>query len=234
NIALAVTAPDDPAFPTQVQTRTLAVDGPANVTVPLLTRDLPHSKTVSVVLEGAPDGLARYNLTVSSDGENLTDVEAGLVGGESFTVVDGGPGGTSVTVEAADDADAVGSFTDNQTLLTLTFEEKVTPGEVSLHVNELVDDGGVAMDDSRVTPRVGTASLFTAVLPGVSGSAPTDPNGDGLYEDIDGDGDADFDDAIDLAFAETGGLTAAQRAALDFDGDGDVDFDDAIELAFSV
>ncbi|MGM0591832.1 MAG: hypothetical protein ACQETI_09450 [Halobacteriota archaeon] len=77
-------------------------------------------------------------------------------------------------------------------------------------------------------------SLGTGVgaLPGV-GSVPTDPDDDGRYEDIDGDGTATFDDAIALAFADFEAFTPAQRDATDFDGDGDADFDDAIELAFA-
>jgi pectinesterase len=63
---------------------------------------------------------------------------------------------------------------------------------------------------------------------------PTDPDGDGLYEDVDGDGNVDVDDAVALAFVDGGALDAGQRLALDVDGDGDVDFDDAVALAFSV
>jgi PKD repeat protein len=81
----------------------------------------------------------------------------------------------------------------------------------------------------------GDSERFTTPIPGTGGEAPPrDPDNDGKYEDIDGDGEANFDDAVALAFADTDGLTSQQIAALDFDGDGDVDFDDAVELAFSV
>jgi PKD repeat protein len=75
---------------------------------------------------------------------------------------------------------------------------------------------------------------FDAPIPGTGARLePTDPDGDGLFEDVDGDLDADFDDAVALAFADKN-LTEEQTAALDFDGDGDLDFDDAIQLAFEV
>jgi hypothetical protein len=74
---------------------------------------------------------------------------------------------------------------------------------------------------------------FTEPLPGVqSNNAPTDTDGDGLYEDINGDGVSNFDDAVSLAFADTSTLSQAQTTALDFNDDGDVDFEDAVELAF--
>ncbi|MGM0591356.1 MAG: PPC domain-containing protein [Halobacteriota archaeon] len=77
------------------------------------------------------------------------------------------------------------------------------------------------------------SSVFTAPIPGVGGqNPPTDTDGDGKYDDVNGDGKATFGDAIALAFADTSGLSAQQTAALDFDDDGDADFEDAIALAF--
>jgi hypothetical protein len=63
-----------------------------------------------------------------------------------------------------------------------------------------------------------------------------DPDGDGLHEDVDADGDVDVADAVELAFADHAAMNddPEERAAFDFDGDGDVDFADAIELAFEV
>jgi outer membrane protein assembly factor BamB len=70
-------------------------------------------------------------------------------------------------------------------------------------------------------------------LPGTGATAgPTDLDGDGVYEDVDGDGRTTFADAIALAFVDAGTLSGPERRALDVDGDGDVDFGDAIELAF--
>jgi hypothetical protein len=72
-------------------------------------------------------------------------------------------------------------------------------------------------------------------LPGVgsgAGQAPTDPDDDGEFEDINGDGEKTFDDAIALAFANPSQLTEKQVEAVDFDADGDVDFGDAVALAF--
>jgi hypothetical protein len=78
-------------------------------------------------------------------------------------------------------------------------------------------------------------SPFDGPVPGSGGRGPpNDFDADGKYEDVDGDADADFGDAVALAFVDASALTPAQTTALDFDDDGDVDFDDAVELAFLV
>jgi hypothetical protein len=75
-------------------------------------------------------------------------------------------------------------------------------------------------------------------VPAVVSPPPTDPDCDGLFEDLGGDGSGDVLDAADLLFALPD-LRAADRdvrIAVDFDGDGDGDGDgdllDAIELPF--
>jgi hypothetical protein len=86
----------------------------------------------------------------------------------------------------------------------------------------------------------GAGPLFETPLPGLgSDAAPTDPDDDGLYEDVDGDGQVVFQDAVDLGLvaafgSDSGDLTAEQEAALDFDGDGAFDFQDAIELGVQI
>ena len=78
-----------------------------------------------------------------------------------------------------------------------------------------------------------SSKLFTSSLPGVGGQGPpTNLDNDSKYEDVNGDGQGTFDDAIALAFVQTSGLSQAQKDALDHDGDGDADFQDAISLAF--
>lgn len=101
------------------------------------------------------------------------------------------------------------------------------------------DHGVFTNNDSQsLQLSINPESPFSAPLPGTDAeSSPKDPNGDGKYEDIDGDGNATFSDAVELALAVSGGditLTEAQIDALDFDNDGDVDFDDAVQLALDI
>jgi hypothetical protein len=79
-----------------------------------------------------------------------------------------------------------------------------------------------------------TGGLFEEPVRGLP-FAPRDPDGDGLYQDVNGDGSQDLGDVFDLAFVvlpSTGELSPAQEAAFDFDGDGELTFDDVFALAF--
>ena len=65
---------------------------------------------------------------------------------------------------------------------------------------------------------------------------PTDPDGDGIYEDVTGNGELTIVDAVSHAIVvasvqeETVTLTDDQAAAVDINGDGTVTFEDAYEL----
>jgi PKD repeat protein len=147
-----------------------------------------------------------------------------------FQINAGGEGESTVTAQAADLAGSVGADAGTVTLYNVTFEGGVARNELSLTVNELEGDNGDTISGDLVSVQL--ANPFPDGVPGISGDPPADPDGDGLYEDINADGTADFDDAVDLAFADTDDLSQAQTNALDFNGDGAVDFGDAIELAF--
>jgi hypothetical protein len=89
-----------------------------------------------------------------------------------------------------------------------------------------------AVAEATPTPPAGP---FGDPLAGVDAEAPpADLDDDGKVEDISGDGQANFDNAIALAFAQPGALTDEQRDAVDINDDGESGFDDAIELAFEV
>ncbi len=176
-------------------------------------------------------------MTVTLDNASVATIDgvsAGVVGGNAFEVVE--QTDETVTFRAADFADSVQPGDESVVLGEITFTN-TTGGESGLSVSteDLVGDNGSTVPAGvRSSPLVIETHPFDTGLPGVGDARPTDPDDDGLYEDIDGDGEVTFSDATDLAFAETDGLTDRQVGALDFDGDGDLDFDDAVELAFSV
>ncbi len=193
--------------------------------------------TANVTLSEAPNGLQTFEVTVTLDNTSVATVDnvsAGAVGGNAFEVVE--QTDETVTFRAADFADSVQPGDESVVLGEIAFTD-TTGGEsgLSVSVDDLTGENGSAVPaEIRSSPLVVETHPFDTGLPGVGDRRPTDPDGDGLYEDIDGDGEVTFGDATDLAFAETDGLTDRQIAALDFDGDGDLDFDDAVELAFSV
>jgi PKD repeat protein len=86
----------------------------------------------------------------------------------------------------------------------------------------------------RVVVLVDPASTpFPTGVPGVaSDRPPTDPDSDGVYEDIDGDGRIAFADVVALAFADFTAIESdsAGLSALDVNDNGRIDFDDVVEL----
>ena len=106
-----------------------------------------------------------------------------------------------------------------------------------LHVTNGTDGTTVTVPPGDRVVALATANPFDAPVPGTGASAlPTDPDGDGRYEDVDGDGTVGFLDVVSLLFAEYGTVNAdpATRAALDVDGSGKVDFLDVVTLLFEL
>jgi PKD repeat protein len=64
-------------------------------------------------------------------------------------------------------------------------------------------------------------------LPGMT-NPPTDPDGDGLYEDLNGNGRADFSDIV-LFFSQIEWIAENEPVPLfDFNGNGRIDFNDIV------
>jgi hypothetical protein len=185
---------------------------------------------VGVVMDSAPSGLQTYNLTVSTTSETtILSVAPDYLTGSSFQNVSGGSGSDSVTVRGADLAQR--SFTEPKVLVNITYAGNISSSDIELTVNEATNaDGNSIAENIRKEVSQPTGNPFSGPIAG-NMEPPVDPDGDGLYEDVNGDGNVAFDDAVSIAFA--GDLTESQQSALDFDNDGDVDFDDAVALAFS-
>jgi hypothetical protein len=78
---------------------------------------------------------------------------------------------------------------------------------------------------------------FDSPVPGTGATAlPTDPDGDGQFEDVDGDGTFRFLDVVALLFADYEAINADPdtRQALNFDETGNVGFLDVVELLFQL
>lgn len=90
-------------------------------------------------------------------------------------------------------------------------------------------DGGDAVFTEEIT--VTFAGITITLGP------PTDPNDDGVYEDVTGDGEVNLFDAVAhagvVAAVNQGvvDLSDKQMDALDIDGDDDLDFQDSLALA---
>lgn len=88
-----------------------------------------------------------------------------------------------------------------------------------------------AGSDSRTMTGYITVTSAPAVvaLPGQA-LAPTDPDSDGLYEDLNGNGEMDFDDVV-VFFNNLAWIPAHEPvSAFDFNGNGEIDYDDVVLL----
>jgi hypothetical protein len=96
------------------------------------------------------------------------------------------------------------------------------------------DDSDDGMDGDAVFSEEITLSIAGVTI---TLGPPTDPNDDGVYEDVTGDGEVNVIDAVAHAAVVTAvdrgllDLNKEQANALDVDRDGDVDIDDALALA---
>ncbi|WP_226010631.1 BGTF surface domain-containing protein [Halomicrobium salinisoli] len=64
----------------------------------------------------------------------------------------------------------------------------------------------------------------------IDGTAPRDPDGDGLYEDLNGNGETDYADVVQFYEHRDDPAVARRVDAYDFDLDGDVDRADVVAL----
>lgn len=160
------------------------------------------------------------------------------------------------------DLDADPDFYTNQTLRVnysvtnvgdLTSMQTVSTSLGSLDGDRTVLDEttsvAVASDETRTVSHAATfpqpdayvldyaddeEGLSVPGLDPVNGSVPTDPDGDGRYEDINRNGRLDFDDVVQFDDHYTDDSVQDHAPAYDFDGDGDVDVDDAEALFYEV
>jgi PKD repeat protein len=90
--------------------------------------------------------------------------------------------------------------------------------------------GNDSVAGAAVFEGLGVEGPVPAVADGARIRPPTDPDGDGTYEDVDGDGRASFRDVYLLFTALNGGTVRSNEAAFDFDGSGTVGYGDVVAL----
>jgi hypothetical protein len=198
-----------------------------------------QTTTVTVTLDSAPAGLQRFNVSVAGpSGSSITTVSAGVIDGTFFEIFSGGEGDSTVTARGVDLAERVGQSSDPVRLYEAEFEfaDTLERSDLTVTVTDLTTDNGTAMSENLLTVTTSAAPESQTENPviGDNQAPATDPDGDGQLEDVTGDGEATFDDAIALAFNTGAASVTENRDSFDFDDDGDVDFDDAIALAFAV
>ena len=106
---------------------------------------------------------------------------------------------------------------------------EVTDGSLSIHTTTITDNTSIS--GIAVRPSNGDDDDGGDGLPPVGGdSPPTDPDGDGRYEDVNGDGEVTYADVVDLFENFDGSAVQDNPDAYDFNGNGRLDFDDITAL----
>ncbi|MFQ6033970.1 MAG: hypothetical protein ACE5KR_03830, partial [Candidatus Bipolaricaulia bacterium] len=184
---------------------------------------------LNLVLVAAPAGLRRYDITVSVENGRIAQLkgaESGAIDGRFFEVLS--QTASSIEFRAADLKDEVRPGAEDLLLATLRLEA-VRAGRTAIWVmvNLLTDDQG-----NEIGPLVRSGRIEVAMFTiGRSAAPPRDLDGDGLFEDINGDGQLTFQDVLIFSFNFTSKAVQENWELFDFDADGDVDFDDAVALA---
>ncbi|MDD3951677.1 MAG: PKD domain-containing protein, partial [Desulfobacterales bacterium] len=239
----AVSAPRDGGHLSDAiyATATVRFQAPTAPVQSTLSFDPPSSEVrtaetteYSVVLDAVPNGLADFNVTVA-----LTNSSVGEIVGVSYPSwanmpVNSNLPADAVFVQAVDLAGSIGAGAMNVTLCTLTVRgDAVGTTNLTITATTVDDDAG-----GRYAPTVIDATLTVQnILPfpnpaGGTFPAPTDPNGDGIYEDLDGSGFVGFNDVV-VYYSNLEGIDAGTYGPVsfyDYDGNGWAGFNDVVVL----
>jgi PKD repeat protein len=133
----------------------------------------------------------------------------------------------SIYLKALDGNDTIQAGATDVVLATLTVKGR-NPGitNVTLGIDRLDDDNG---DEIEALLETGNLEVTLMTIPGQTASA-QDLDGDGIYEDLTGDGSLSFVD-VELFFHQMDWIeTHLPIANFDFNGNGRIDFDDVVDL----
>jgi len=187
--------------------------------------------TMAISLDVVPAGLSGYNLTISV----ADPAVAGIVGvsfpGWAMVNQYSALPADTVTIKVLDLSKQVEDGSTNVTLATFTIRgDAVGSSQVLITVNAMDDDDGTVMVPS-LSP--GLIRVLEPILP-INGVMPTDTDGDGLYDDLNGNGRLDFNDVV-IFFNSMEWIAANEPVQyFDFNGNNRLDFDDIVEMFWMV
>ncbi|RDZ63959.1 ABC transporter [Haloferax sp. Atlit-12N] len=247
DLRLTVEAPPNATDLEGVETtETLTLTGDRNVTVQLGDADNATPDAVDVRALATPT-TASVNETVSVDlvATNVTDgvgafeTTLNLTNGTAGTITDvtvlGSPHTANVTYGAENDSAAIDAFgMDTAQNGTVTFARVnvtlTSAGTSELAVSETVLGSEPGTEYDVGSERGATLTAVALEPVGESDAAPTDPDGDGTFEDINGDGNVTVSD-VQAMFANRNSPAITDNAdEFDFSGNGEVNIVDVQRL----
>ncbi|RKD88111.1 alkaline phosphatase PhoX [Halopiger aswanensis] len=205
---------------------------PARVQVDSLAVSHDATGEVELTLESIPDGIAGGRVTVTVEHSDVARItEASYHDALELTAeptVENG--GSTVEFRFADLENEIESDAVDVTLATLELEAAGTgTTDITVDVHALDDDEGMPVE-----PQSRPGVVVTGP-PSIGGGdsdlgTPTDPDGDGKFEDLNGNGRFDYDDIVVLFEHLEDDAVQLNDAAYDFNENGRIDYDDVVEL----
>ncbi|WP_281085505.1 DUF2341 domain-containing protein [Methanosarcina acetivorans] len=187
-----------------------------------------ESTEISIVASNFPAGLSGYNLTVAIDDPavaEIIDIEypTWALITENSTLP-----GTSIYMKTIDLEDSVKEGAADVVLATLTVSGKESgSANLSIGVKRLEDDSGDSIEPALLAGTIEVTLL--SPLPDQE-YAPKDLDGDGLYEDLTGNGEFSFVDIV-AYFHNMDWIEENMPVEyFDFNGNGRIDFDDVVDM----
>ncbi len=189
---------------------------------------LASGTAVPVTVANATAGIGAYELTIAVEDPSTAQI-AEFTPRESTELqnVSIADDGSQVTVEAA-----LVNATESTsvTLGTLHLDGIALGSETQVTIPSL--EGPFSINGSAyadVTTRTGSLTVTPGDVTG-NDQTMTDPDGDGQYEDVNGDGQVNIVDAQALFAARNDAATTASTTAFDLNNDGDVNVGDVQHL----
>ncbi|WP_227738931.1 alkaline phosphatase D family protein [Halorientalis pallida] len=185
--------------------------------------------TAELTARWLDEGLAGGSVTLSlSNPEVATITDASVVDAFGMAEATVSSDGSSATLRFADldkNVQSVVAGTDTP-LATLDVRGDATgTTDLEVAVDRLNDEAG---SDLQATTDVGVVVVGPPPVGG--GDAPRDPDSDGLFEDVNGNGRLDYSDIETLFEHFDDDSVQLNRAAYDFNENGKLDYDDIVTL----
>jgi PKD repeat protein len=186
-----------------------------------------HYTEINITVSSLPEGLSGYNFTVTIDDPAVADiVDIKYPAWANLTENSSLPG-SSVYLKTADITSQVGAGEENIVLATITVSgNEMGSASLTLDVHRFDDDNGSEIEAELAA---GTLEVTMVAIPGQTAS-PQDLDGDGIYEDLTGDGSFSFVD-VEVYFHHIDWIEDNLLIEdFDLNENGRIDFDDIVDM----
>ncbi|AKB29128.1 cell surface protein [Methanosarcina siciliae T4/M] len=187
-----------------------------------------ESTEISIVASNFPAGFSGYNLTVAFDDPTVAEIVDIEYPSWALITENSTLPGTSIYMKTVDLEDAVKADAADVVLATLTVSGKEKgSANLSIGVKRLEEDFGNSIEPALLAGTIKVTLL--SPLPDQE-YAPKDLDGDGLYEDLTGNGEFSFVDIV-AYFHNMDWIEENMPVEyFDFNGNGRIDFDDVVDM----